>query len=671
MHLTTLHPIRRFFHRELLFAPALLLLFVACPHVLTVAIISPGDGTTVRGSVTVRARATSPDPIVTVDLYINDVFLAADSTGSGDVYEFTVVNTALVSDSTNRLFCIARDAAGATATSPVINVFAIPGTRHTGSITEPETWSPDSNPHIVEGDLLVQALLTIEPGVEVLFAANAGITVGRGAPGALQARGTAGSPVRFTSAAPQPAPGDWRAISFRTGTGTDSSILRHCIVAYGGGNRGMVHAEAVNAAVESCSLYGSSTWGAVAESTGFTRFANNTIAGCVLPVRVDPAWTGLVDTSNTFAGNVHDAVGIAGGTLTASTEWELKPWPYCVLATVSISGPASPVLTIGAGCTLQFADSAALRVGIGFTGALSANGIEHPILFTGFSDTPGPATWPGIEFWHQTDPVRTAMRRCVVENAGRGAAAAIVCYGSPLISETTVRNGPGDGITCSGTDFTQFAGNTVTGNAGYPLLLDAPAVGTVGGNNSFSGNGRDSVVVRGGRISHTSQWRNIGVPWSITGTIEVGGTAAPTMIVDQGARLVFAPGAGLEIGLDSVGMLSASGITDSVTFTGVDTIPGSWRGISLYRLAGSQTRLELCRILYGGAGHPGILYIRESAPTISNCEIGWSSNNCVVLRDSPLTPDSLLAQNWIHNPAPDFEEVVEEEPLPGAGRPRP
>ena len=116
----------------------------------------------------------------------------------------------------------------------------------------------------------------------------------------------------------------------------------------------------------------------------------------------------------------------------------------------------------------------------------------------------------------------------------------------------------------------------------------------------------------------------------------------------------------LEIGRDSAAAISATGLPDSVTFTGTTATAGSWPGISLYRLASSNSRLENCRILYGGRNHLGILHIKQTAPRIRGCEIGWSSNNCVVLTESQLQGDTLEAYNWIHDPGEGFEEVEEE-----------
>jgi len=81
--------------------------------------------------------------------------------------------------------------------------------------------------------------LIVDPGVTVRFDAETELAIR----GSLQAAGTAEQPVTFTSAAPSPAPGDWKRIWF-TG-GHDQSALTFALVEYAGQySSGSLHAEA-------------------------------------------------------------------------------------------------------------------------------------------------------------------------------------------------------------------------------------------------------------------------------------------------------------------------------------------------------------------------------------------------------------------------------------------
>ena len=85
--------------------------------------------------------------------------------------------------------------------------------------------------------------LTVEAGVTLRFRKGGALKVGfstdadgsGGREGALIVRGTAGSPVRFTSANATPKAGDWVGVYFSGGAHASSSI-DHAIIEYGGAN---------------------------------------------------------------------------------------------------------------------------------------------------------------------------------------------------------------------------------------------------------------------------------------------------------------------------------------------------------------------------------------------------------------------------------------------------
>ena len=82
------------------------------------------------------------------------------------------------------------------------------------------------------------AKLTIEPGVELRFASGGRMRIDPAsstmpATGALVAIGTQNAPIRFTSAAAAPAPGDWDGIWFG-GLAHPATRLQFAIVEYAG-----------------------------------------------------------------------------------------------------------------------------------------------------------------------------------------------------------------------------------------------------------------------------------------------------------------------------------------------------------------------------------------------------------------------------------------------------
>ncbi len=139
------------------------------------------------------------------------------------------------------------------------------------------------------------AVLTIDPGVTVLFEDDAGLEFGdlgmnmNGPvllPGSLQAIGTPESPITFGSAAPVPLAGDWQGLRFSPEAA--SSTLQHCVIQHAGDHPspGAVVVEADGLTVSDCSIAETDGWGVYQDGATATlsgnSFAGNS-AGDVFP----------------------------------------------------------------------------------------------------------------------------------------------------------------------------------------------------------------------------------------------------------------------------------------------------------------------------------------------------------------------------------------------------
>ncbi len=111
-------------------------------------------------------------------------------------------------------------------------------------ISQNSTWIENAIPLFIDGDISVRgsmrepAVLTVNEGVELQFAAMAELTIGYiAAPemGGLTVNGLPGSEVRFTCSDDlNPAPGIWGGIHFTYNAIDEYCILNHAIVEYGG-----------------------------------------------------------------------------------------------------------------------------------------------------------------------------------------------------------------------------------------------------------------------------------------------------------------------------------------------------------------------------------------------------------------------------------------------------
>ncbi len=146
-------------------------------------------------------------------------------------------------------------------------------------ISTDATWTPQSIPYIISGDLYVESsagnTLTLPAGTTLKFTQGSEIDVGydSNTAGKLVAQGTADSPIIFTSAAPSgnESAGDWGYIGFWSGT-ESGSILDHCTISYGGGSGnepGNIYVTDVvsgRLTISNCQITNSSSYGVFTDS---------------------------------------------------------------------------------------------------------------------------------------------------------------------------------------------------------------------------------------------------------------------------------------------------------------------------------------------------------------------------------------------------------------------
>jgi hypothetical protein len=621
-----------------------------------VTITAPADGDTLTGATTIRARATDNKRVARVEFFVDGVRIGIDTTPAGHVFECAWLGV-MRPGATHTLTCSATDQAGNRNSSPAITVSisSTAGAHHSGTIDAPETWTTAESPHVVDSDLYVEAILTLAPGAVVLVADGATIAVGTRSPAGIVARGRADSVITFSALNSTPGPGAWNGVLFRANTVPDGSLFRHCVVEHAGGGGSLLQCEAGRVAVDSSEFRSSSGSGVSATGSGLGSLSYSTFSACVrFPVSISPGLVSALGAGNTFSDNHRNALEVPGGTVAATDTWPNLGFPYAITATLTVADNTNPLLYLAPGCSLLFADSAKLRVGLGKPGGLRADGTYGRVVFGPLDDSSGPGQWHGLEFWEETDPIRTILNYCSIEEAGAGNSAAITCYlAEVLIANTKIAGSAGTGIYCQNTGFARFENDTITGCGGFPLHIAAQYVGTIGNGNSFTGNAHDAIEVAGGTIASNAQYRRQDVPYLIQETIEVGSALEPTLLIENGVELQFEPGAALAIGRTARASLQA----DSVTLTGATAQPGAWNGLELHRYTTSTSRVERCRLLYGGGANFGIVLVDSCVPVLTGNEIAFSSNYCVFMQNTELDPDSVRTRNWLHDWDLAFEDI--------------
>ena len=424
----------------------------------------------------------------------------------------------------------------------------------TQSLTLTQACSPWHAPlPVLVGDATNHPVLTIEPGVTVTFASNAYLSVGMGqvaaAPGALQAVGTAASPIVLTSDAASPSAGAWGGVYFNP-TADANSTLSHAVVKYAG----QQFAPLLNTPIDLGSIYvDAGTMSPLSHSTPLhillsnLTLSNNGGSGIVFfgpyagfaagsgmltiadwasggyPIVIDPNSADTLPTTLTTGTGKEGGIGVvqeernsSGGgqdILVHDETWPSIPIPYVFDASewtnttgecgIFVDGTASATitLTIGAPNTVEFQKPAAGGMcgiyvsGNHSGGRIVANGTASAsLVFTSAQASPTPGDWAGITV--NSDPMTadfgaTSFAYCTF------AYATATTFGSPSGSSELFFDGfaaclpSGGGPGTAGPSVTHCAFTNYAGCAidGLDLLNEGTTygAGTTGTNgNTFT-----------------------------------------------------------------------------------------------------------------------------------------------------------------------------------------
>jgi len=385
----------------------------------------------------------------------------------------------------------------------------------TPAVFEPQTISSDIvedtrlediNPEPGEADYIVtdyidvEAVLTIDPGVVIMFDANAGffVTEVNTAKGAIIAQGTASDSIIFTGV--QKSKGYWRGIAVESADARnafDYVVLEYAgsdyLTTYGTSiklNGGLAiegvtgfngNLSLANSTIKSCDGYGFIIEeGTVLKGFSSNLFQNNTLAA----VHLDADNAGNLDSETSFdGGNGFDGVVInASGSPTHSLTTDAT-WPALSNGSayrVEQSFVTVAQLTIMPGATIEFEANQTIifRQDLDTPlGVIKAIGTEtQPITFTGAAKTAG--YWQGLII--QSSSTSNKMDYCIVEYGGSdpidGSYANIGvdkdgAYATPYLSVTNsiIRHSAGCGIFTQGT--LNYPGTTFSDNVGSDVCL--------------------------------------------------------------------------------------------------------------------------------------------------------------------------------------------------------
>ena len=334
-------------------------------------------------------------------------------------------------------------------------------TEFSGNIDANTTWPDLGLPvdYIVNGRVYINgnALLTIEPGVTIMFTGtNGAIEVGENA--GLRMVGTADKPIKFVGPANNPNKGSRHQIVVNSKRA--DNVWEYVEFIRGGANdnawSAVIDLQGAKVSMKNCTIDGSLGYGIDLEyETRFTAFEGNTIKNCAQYPIVSEDWIGLLDMggNNTFESNGHNFIDARCRDINMEQHTTLKamPIPYYMESGLDVSGGYK--LTIEPGTQMYFKSEQNVDIQDAVT--LVADGTaEKPIIFRGMEDQN--SYWLGIKY-HSTKEA-SVMNHCQILNCGEDyetfeGGCLCIYYGSHLtLTNCTIGKSLHYGITLDGVE---------------------------------------------------------------------------------------------------------------------------------------------------------------------------------------------------------------------------
>lgn len=597
-----------------------------------------------------------PGDTARATLLAGDVPVSASAWRSDDPAVAVIDASGLVTGVRRGTTTIRGSSGDRTGSAPV----AVVGTLHHFPVTASETWAASDGPHVV--DTLVRVggpnrpVLTIGAGTTVLFKQGTGLDIGAGESGTFVANGTAGVIVLrgYRNDAP---PGSWVGLRFQGGGQSElvGVSVRSCGLSFDGlaGCLALRHptfgAEPPVLLVDNVTVEHGAGVGLFLEyqsrlAAGSARLSVRDMRGYIAQITASAAAT--FPAGGSFANNDQNEVRLRGDSIRTSATWANHGFAWRLDGRVFIEGPTAPRLTIPAGATVRAVAGAGFEVGRTEPGDIQIGDVA------GAPVTMGPVideAWVGVHFWPnatQSTISNTVLSDCGSQsNTGFGSSC-VAFVGeaggtgpAPILKGVTIDRATGTGITAvlSGRFGPGSTDLTITRTKGVTMELALDGARTIP-PGIYTGNDADIVYLRDYEIRQSFTFRQIGIPYALTGGLLVDGPASPVLTVEAGVELRFQNGSGAFIGWFAPGALRLLGTASRpVRLTGLHPAPhpGFWSGLYFGQFALGSSLIDNAVIEFAGfdAVTPAtaVAFVQDLGPILKNSTIR-QGGGCGVLR---------------------------------------
>lgn len=506
--------------------------------------------------------------------------------------------------------------------------------------------------------------LTLLPGVDLRFAAGAGLQIAAG--GVLVAAGDGEAPVMMS--ADDPDAGAWAGLHF-FGAASSNNVLGHVeLHDAGAGTPGAAVALTAGARVriEASTIADNPALGILVDQASTLELAASTVTANDAPLRVGIESVAGIAADNLLDGNDEDIAYVTGTTLTTDATWPAIGVPLHPEADVVLQAH----LTLAAGTVLAMDQERSITVTT--QGALTTVGTQDaPVRITGQTQEVG--FWKGISFESQTN--ENFLEGASIEFAGSTqwngdedsrAALWLPEDGKVILRDSAVTGSGWYGLwTYGGAEIEGLSGNRFENNARI-MVVHPNLVGGIAGDNAFVDNGEQLIRVSFGnndRIESAQTWVDPGVPYHLNVRTWV---EAP-LVLEAGVTLQFDQESSLRI--DEGGSLHADGTADApVHMVGAEALPGYWVGLQFATMA-ADNRLGHTRIehaggeqWHGGDDSEAAIYVGgfegEGRVELEEVVIAQSAGNGILVADDGSTLScsgvtyEAIAKGTVSGPAP-------------------
>ncbi len=508
------------------------------------------------------------------------------------------------------------------------------------NISTDTTWpnvfdAPDAPDYFVTADIDVTAVLTVAPGVKVIFEPNRGLSI-EGNGGALTAVGTADSLIEFTA---EEIDNGWDGIVFFNENAQNQ--LKYAEVSYGGRLDFGFGIQAANIGIDgnggvtvaNTQVTHSNNYGIFVENGGKLReFADNSFTNNGNnPLALSLSQAGQLDENSTFSDNTDNAVQVYASTLNQDEELVLPALANNVAYYVSGRLDVDTGLKAQPGVTIEFGPNAFVEVS-GAGGYWNAEGTAaDSIVFTARNQADG---WGGISVY--TSSSRNNFTYARVDHGGnrdfgfgiQPANIGIDSNGQVKISNSVVSNSVGTfGLFVEGGgDIESFSENRFSGNSRYSIGVPINAAGALDAATNFVGNGeKNNVNIYASALTTAQTLAALAndAAYYVSGKLDIDNS----LEIAAGATLLFNKDVRMEVS-GSAGSLEAVGTAENPITMTADVSSDGWLGIVFFTNT-TANKLIHTEVSYGGRGSFGF--------GVDAANVGVDSNGKVALSNSRIT----------------------------------